>query len=93
MVQQKPKRTPRRTAQRGPLVEHLLCPLLGCDLGGELLGVEAAVSPRDVLVVGDVGDRPVSERAEKLAVDALDQAAVVDQVVAAEGQEVGVVGS
>ena len=39
-----------------PLVERLLCTFLRRDRLRESLGVEAAVSPRDRLVVGDVGE-------------------------------------
>jgi hypothetical protein len=67
--------------------------VLGGDVAGELLLVEAGVAPGDVAVVHGVGHAEVAEAAEKVAADSFDEVAAVDEVLLAEGEEVAAVGA
>ena len=65
----------------------------GGDGVRERLLVEAGAPPRDVRVVDFVGDAEVAKGAEEAALDALDEVAAVDEVLAAEGEQVAAVGA
>ncbi len=63
------------------------------DGGFEGLFVESGAPPGDVLVVDLVGDADVAEGYEALALDAFEKIAPVDEVFAAEREEVATVGA
>ncbi len=63
------------------------------DGGFEGLFVESGTPPRDVLVVDLVGDADVAEGYEALALDAFEKIAPVDEVFAAEREQVASVGA
>ena len=66
----------------------------GGEFVRELLGVEVAVAPGDFAVVDVfVVDAVVSERHEELRVDAGDEVFLKDEVVVAEGEDIGLVGA
>ena len=57
----------------------------------ERLGIEAPVPPRNRLEVDRVRNAPVAERHELLAPNSFDQTALVDEVVAAQREQIGAV--
>jgi len=66
---------------------------LGSHGVGQGFGVEARRTPWDVAVVHLVGHAVITEGAQEIASDALGQVAAVDEVFAAQAQEVAAVGA
>ena len=75
------------------MLEDVFGAFLGGDGVRERGFVEAAAASGDVGVVDLVGDADVVEGREALAPDALEEIAAVDEVLAAEREEVAAVGA
>ena len=77
-----------RAAQAVVLVQGILRSRLGGNRVGQLLLVEAGAAPGDVLVVDVVGNAVVVEGAQQSAADPLRHVAAVDEIVAAEREQI-----
>ena len=74
-----------------PLVEHVLGPRPGRHRGRQRLFVEPGAAPRDVAVVDLVRHPIIMKGTQEPAGDALDQIAAVDEVLAAELEQVATI--